>query len=124
MLAQNATDVQIFFPSRNRTARRVQGASRDVCHTAIFRDMAVPMKTTVHIADALLAEAQKVARRENTTLKALINEGLRKALAERPGRKTPKMKDCSFPPSGGRQHKSDQKSWEDIRAIIYEGRGE
>ena len=49
--------------------------------------MASHMKTTIHIADSLFEEARKVARQEKTTLKALVDEGLRKVVAERQGRK-------------------------------------
>ena len=35
------------------------------------------MKTTVNLPDALLREAQEVARREGTTLRQLIETGLR-----------------------------------------------
>jgi hypothetical protein len=41
------------------------------------------MKTTVEIADPILREARKVAEREGTTLRALIDEGLRRVLAEK-----------------------------------------
>jgi hypothetical protein len=63
--------------------------------------MASHMKTTVVISDALLAEAEKVMARENTTLKALINEGLSEALAKRKSKQKPfKLRDASF--KGGR----------------------
>lgn len=40
------------------------------------------MKTTVDIPDALAEEARKLASREGTTLKVLIEQGLRKVIAE------------------------------------------
>jgi hypothetical protein len=41
------------------------------------------MKTTVEIADPLLREARKIAARERTTLRALVEQGLRRVVAER-----------------------------------------
>lgn len=41
------------------------------------------MKTTIELPDDLLARGKAVARRENSTLKALIEEGLRLALQAR-----------------------------------------
>jgi hypothetical protein len=41
------------------------------------------MKTTIELPDDLLERSKLVARRENSTLKALIEEGLRLALRER-----------------------------------------
>lgn len=40
------------------------------------------IKTTVEIADALLDEAKRVAAERETTLRSLIQEGLRKVLEE------------------------------------------
>jgi hypothetical protein len=39
------------------------------------------MKTTVELPDELLRAAQRTARREGTTVKSLLEEGLRLALA-------------------------------------------
>ena len=55
--------------------------------------MASHMKTTVHIPDALLKEAQTLAVRDKTTLKELVSEGLRKVVAERQTRQPFKLKD-------------------------------
>jgi len=41
------------------------------------------MKTTVDIDDALLEEAKRLAARARTTLRALIEEGLRRVVNER-----------------------------------------
>ena len=45
------------------------------------------MKTTIDIADPLLRDAKKLAAREGTTLRALVEQGLRQVLAERKTRK-------------------------------------
>ncbi len=54
------------------------------------------MKTTVQISDALLAEVQKIAAKNKTTLRALVDEGLRHVVEREHTREQPyKMKDCS-----------------------------
>jgi len=40
------------------------------------------MKTTIDIADPLFAEAKRLAERNGTTLKALVEHGLRQVLAD------------------------------------------
>lgn len=80
------------------------------------------MKTTVEITDSLLEEAKKVASREGTTLRQLVELGLRKVLSERKQPKKYKLKDCSFK-GNGLTREFEGASWEEIRAAIYEGRG-
>jgi hypothetical protein len=79
------------------------------------------MKTTVEISDPLLARARKLAARRGTTVRALIEEGLRHVVARNraPGRF--KLRDASFG-SGGLRPEA-QGGWDRIRDIAYEGRG-
>lgn len=55
------------------------------------------MKTTIEIADAVLDQARAIAARDKTTLKALVDEALRKLVADRQKPKKPfKLKDLSY----------------------------
>ena len=76
------------------------------------------MKTTVEIADPLLREARKVAAHENTTLRAIIEEGLRLRLAGKK-QKPFRLRLVSF---GGRGLRPELKnaSWSEIRALSYQ----
>jgi hypothetical protein len=80
------------------------------------------MKTTVEIADALAAEAKAVAARENTTLRELIEAGLRAVLRERRKKAVFQMRDASFK-GRGLQPEMRGAGWERIREAAYEGRG-
>jgi hypothetical protein len=85
--------------------------------------MVTHMKTTVELADPLLAEAKRVARKERTTLRALLEQGLRRVLDERRATGKPfRLKDCSVPGTGLHPDAGDG-SWERIRDMIYEGHG-
>lgn len=86
--------------------------------------MASHMKTTIHIPDSLLDEAKKAAHQEGTTLKALVEEGLRKALEERRGRGQTvfKLRKASFKGQGLQPHLAGV-TWDQILDIGYEGRG-
>lgn len=84
--------------------------------------MASRMKTTVHIPDSLLAEAQRLARREGTTLKALVQEGLRRIVDERKKHKDFKLREASFRGEGIDPALADA-GWDRLRDIAYEGRG-
>lgn len=80
------------------------------------------MKTTVEISDSLAREAKAFAARENTTLRELIEAGLRAVLRERRRRGAFQLRDASF---GGKglQREFQGGDWERIRAVAYEGRG-
>jgi hypothetical protein len=80
------------------------------------------MKTTIEISDALAREARAFARREKTTLRALVEAGLREVLKRRPKGHRFRLRDGSF---GGRGLRPDVAAagWERIRERAYEGRG-
>ena len=85
--------------------------------------MVTHMKTTVDISDALLSEARKVAAREGTTVRALIEDGLRRALEGR--RKQGgsfRLRKASVR-GKGLQPGVREGSWEHVRDLAYEGRG-
>ncbi len=84
--------------------------------------MVTHMKTTVEISDPLLQEAKVAAERERTTLRALVEEGLRRVLGERRTRKEFRLRKASFR-GKGLQPEIGEGSWERIRDAIYEGRG-
>jgi hypothetical protein len=84
--------------------------------------MVTHMKTTIEIADGLLEEAKKVAAREGTTLRALVEAGLRATLR---GRRQPakfRLRVVTFKGDGMRAELGDG-AWERLRDIVYEGRG-
>jgi hypothetical protein len=80
------------------------------------------MKTTLDIPDSLLREARKVADRHETTLRALVEQGLRMVLAERKREPTFRLRKASFKGRGLRPELRDV-GWERIRDLAYEGRG-
>lgn len=80
------------------------------------------MKTTVHIPDSLLAEARKIASQEQTTIKALIEEGLRRSIDERKRKKSFRLRKASFKGKGLQPDVADA-SWGKIREMSYKGRG-
>ena len=80
------------------------------------------MKTTIDIADSLLAEAKAVAAREGTTVRSLVEEGLRLAVARHGEGEAFHLRPGSFRGDGVRPDVSlDQ--WEQVRGLIYGGRG-
>ena len=80
------------------------------------------MKTTIELPEALFEKAKRQARARKTTLKALIEQGLRMVLAEKPGGPAFPLRDASV---GGTGLNPDFKdaSWEMVRDTIYRGEG-
>jgi Arc/MetJ family transcription regulator len=84
--------------------------------------MASHMKTTIQIPDSLFQEARRLAQREHTTLKALVEQGLRRTLAEHKRRGGFRLRKVTFK-GQGLQPPIAGASWEQIRELSYEGRG-
>jgi Bacterial antitoxin of type II TA system, VapB len=84
--------------------------------------MVACMKTTVEIVDPVLAEAKRIAAREGTSVRALIEEGLRRVVASRQGRSLPALRRVTFR-GNGLTPDVREGSWERIRDLVYEGHG-
>lgn len=80
------------------------------------------MKTTIEIASPLLKEAKQLAARDQTTLRALVEEGLRLIVEQRMERRPFELRDASFG-GEGLQAGVEEGSWEAVRDLIYDGRG-
>ena len=77
------------------------------------------MKTTVEISDDLAAEARQVAKREGTTLRAVIEQGIRLKVEQSNRTQGYKLPDRSVQ-GRGLKPEFRHKSWEEIRATAHE----
>ena len=84
--------------------------------------MVTHMKTTIEIADSLLDQAREIAARENTTLRALVEAGLRQVINGRTGQPPFRLRDASFR-GHGLQPECRDAGWESIRQAAYGDRG-
>ncbi len=80
------------------------------------------MKTTVDIPDSILEEARKLAAREGSTVRALVEQGLRRLISERKRTGAFRLRKATFK-GEGLQPGAAGASWERIRDMAYEGRG-
>ena len=80
------------------------------------------MKTTIEISDSLLDEAKKLAAKEGTTVRAFVEQGLRKVVAERKSRGVFGLRKAAFK-GKGIQPGMEDATWERIRETIYQERG-
>ena len=64
------------------------------------------MKTTIELPDALFAQARRFAQAHDMTMKAMVEEGLRKVMAAKKPAKPFKLRDASF--DGGSVRRRDK----------------
>ena len=80
------------------------------------------MKTTIDIADGLFQDVRRIAERDGTTLRALVEEGLRRVASERAGARTFRLRPASFK-GEGLQAPFARAGWDRIRDAAYEDHG-
>lgn len=80
------------------------------------------MKTTVEISDLLYMRAKAVMARDNRTLRDLVEDGLRRALDEGDRLGEFKLRQASFR-GQGLQPGIRAGDWNQLRELLYEGRG-
>jgi len=76
------------------------------------------MKTTIEIADELLLRAKRRARRDRTTLKAVIEDSLRRTLTEPQDAARFRLKKHPFKGEGLDPAFRDGR-WDAVRDLIY-----
>ena len=76
------------------------------------------MKTTVDITDTLLERAKKHAGETGQTVRALIEDGLRRVLEAEQAARPYHLPDRSVGKTGG-PNPLEAMSWQDLRGAIY-----
>jgi len=97
-------------------------ARQPVTLTPIFLVLGTHMKTTIEISEQLLREAKRTAARDGTTLRTLVEQGLRHELSARRGPASFRLRKASFK-GKGLQPGAVGLSWDQIRDLAYSGRG-
>lgn len=77
------------------------------------------MKTTIDIAEPVLREARKIAARDGTTLRALVEQGLRQVVKERKQKLKFRLRQVTFGGDGLRPELRDA-TWEEILDLSYQ----
>jgi hypothetical protein len=80
------------------------------------------MKTTVEISGPLLREVRKLAARQGVTLRALIERGLHRVIAETRSGTPFKLRRASFK-GRGLQPEFRDASWDRLRDAAFEDHG-
>jgi hypothetical protein len=76
------------------------------------------MKTTIDLSDALFEKTKRAAAQRGTTMRALIEEGLRLVLDREPAKKPFVMRDARVK-GNGLQPGIRPGDWPQLRALIY-----
>ena len=80
------------------------------------------MKTTLDIFEPLLREARNIAARDRTMLRELVEQGLRKIIADRKTALPFRLRKASVKGEGLTPEWRDA-DWDEIRDFTYKGRG-
>jgi hypothetical protein len=80
------------------------------------------VKTTIEISDSLLREARKFAAREGITLRAVVERGLHRVVADAQRGASFKLRRATFHGNGRHQELGDA-SWDKLRDLIYKDHG-
>lgn len=84
--------------------------------------MGTHMKTTIEISPPLLNQARKLATQQGTTLRALVEEGLRKVVSEKRRPEGFHLRRASFK-GKGLQPQAAGAGWDRLREMAYEDHG-
>jgi len=76
------------------------------------------MKTTIDISDSLFEAARQAARRDGTTVRALVEHGLRLALEARRQAPPFRLRDAAVD-GRGLQPGAEGLTWEQLRSLAY-----
>lgn len=122
-IADGLPAMQSFANAPFTMRKRCAAAGFTVWVPILHDDCRDRMKTTLDISDPLLVEAKKLAAHEGTTLRALVEQGLRHIVADRKLRKPPfRLRKASFKGRGLRAQAANA-GWDRLRELAYEGRG-
>jgi putative antitoxin of VapBC-like toxin-antitoxin system len=80
------------------------------------------MRTSIELSDGLLERARRLAQKRGLTLRALVEEGLRRILADNDKAPAFRLQEVTFG-EGGLAEDLSEADWERIRDLSYEGRG-
>lgn len=81
------------------------------------------MKTTIEIADDLFERAQRLARKEKTSFRALTEAGLRLVIAGKHLKRPKELPPLVTFGENGSTNEFKDWNWDRIRDEIYRGRG-
>ena len=76
------------------------------------------MKTTINLPDGLWESARHYAKKHNTTVTALIQEGLHRVMQEPSQPAVFELRDCSWG-DGGLTPEFQGRGWDDLRDAAY-----
>lgn len=80
------------------------------------------MKTTIETPDPLLDQVRDLAKRRRSSVKALMEQGLRRVLAEQQQLEPFRLRRASFKGNGLRPELQDA-AWAQLRELAYQDHG-